>query len=118
MEEADRICDRVGIIDRGRLVAEGTRRELISQLAEQDRVELTAGGDLSVLARACLELPEVTEATSGEGELHLLAREGRRILPRVLEAAEHLGVEVKSVEVVEPDLESVFLRLTGTALRE
>jgi len=118
MEEADRICDRVGIIDRGKLVAEGTRRELISQLAEQDRVELTAGGDLTVLARACLELAEVTEATAADGELHLLAREGRRILPRVLEAAEHLGVEVKSVEVVEPDLESVFLRLTGTALRE
>jgi ABC-2 type transport system ATP-binding protein len=118
MEEADRICDRVGIIDRGKLVAEGTRRELISQLAEEDRIELTAGGDLSTLTRACLELPGVTEATSADGELHLLAREGRRILPRVLETAEHHGIEVKSVEVVEPDLESVFLRLTGTALRE
>ena len=70
MEEAERLCDRVGIIDHGRLVAEGTRRELVARVGERDRVELTA------------------------------------------------GAEVTSVELVEPDLEDVFLHLTGKALRD
>jgi ABC-2 type transport system ATP-binding protein len=51
-------------------------------------------------------------------QVQLLARDGRRLLPAVLEAAEHLGTPVRSVEVAEPDLEAVFLHLTGTALRE
>ena len=50
--------------------------------------------------------------------VQLLARDGRRLLPAVLEAAEHTGAVVKSVDLVEPDLEAVFLHLTGTALRE
>ena len=50
MEEAERICDRVGIIDRGVLIAEGTRRELVALVSEHDRIELAATGDLDALA--------------------------------------------------------------------
>jgi ABC-2 type transport system ATP-binding protein len=118
MEEAERVCDRVGIVDRGRLVAEGTRRELVDQLGEQDRIELSATGDLDRFAAACRMLTGVTEAGVVSDGLHLLVTQGRRALPAVLEAAERSGAEVSSVEVVEPDLEAVFLHLTGTALRE
>ena len=52
------------------------------------------------------------------GGVHLVAGDGRRSLPRLLEAAEHAGAEVTSVELVEPDLEAVFLHLTGKALRD
>jgi ABC-2 type transport system ATP-binding protein len=118
MEEAERVCDRVGIIDRGRLIAEGTRRELVSRLGEKDRIDLAATGDLAPLVDACRWVPDVDAAATADGCVHLLADDGRRALPAVLEAAEHAGVEVNSVEVVEADLEAVFLHLTGTALRE
>jgi ABC-2 type transport system ATP-binding protein len=118
MEEAERVCDRVGIIDRGRLIAEGTRRELVSQVAEHDRVQLTASGDLAALASACRSMAGVIDATVAGEEVQVLATDGRRRLPALLEAAEHLDVVVRSVDVVEPDLEAVFLHLTGTALRE
>ncbi len=118
MEEAERVCDRVGIIDHGRLVAEGTRRELVARLGERDRIELGASGDLERLAAACKAVAGVEDAAVAEGAVHLVADEGRRILPAVLEAAERAGVSVNSVDVVEPDLEAVFLHLTGTALRE
>ncbi|HWS45225.1 MAG TPA: ABC transporter ATP-binding protein [Acidimicrobiia bacterium] len=118
MEEADRVCDRVGIIDRGRLVAEGTRRELVSMLEEHDRIELAATGDLARFVEVCRSLPGIDGATLSDEHVQLLAREGRRLLPAVLEAAEHNGAAVNSVELVEPDLEAVFLHLTGTALRE
>ena len=118
MEEAERICDRVGIIDRGRLVAEGTRRELVSRLGERDRITLTATGDLTAFATACRELAGVDVTDVSGPEVHLVVRDGRRLLPAVLEAADRAGVAVSSVDVAEPDLEAVFLHLTGTALRE
>ena len=118
MEEAERVCDRVGIIDHGRLVAEGTRRELVARLGERDRIELGATGDLERLADAVRAVPGVEDAATADHAVHLVVNEGRRLLPAVLEAAEHAGVAVNSVDVVEPDLEAVFLHLTGTALRE
>ena len=118
MEEADRVCDRVGIIDRGRLVAEGTRRDLVSMLEEHDRIELSASGNLAAFVEACRRIDGIDGASLTDEHVQLLAREGRRLLPAVLEAAEHTGAAVQSVEVVEPDLEAVFLHLTGTALRE
>ena len=118
MEEAERLCDRVGIIDQGRLVAEGTRRELVATVGERDRIELAATGDLAALAAAAASLDGVDEAGVVAGGVHLVAGDGRRSLPRLLEAAEHAGAEVTSVELVEPDLEAVFLHLTGKALRD
>ena len=73
---------------------------------------------LTVIAAACRDLDGVDEvAVTGE-HVQLLVHAGRRLLPVVLEAAERAGAALKSVEVVEPDLEAVFLHLTGTALRE
>ena len=118
MEEAERVCDRVGIIDHGRLVAEGTRRELVDQLGERDRIQLGASGDLEQLAVACRGLVGVDGAAVSDHQVQLLVHDGRRLLPAVLDAAERSGVPISSVDVVEPDLEAVFLHLTGTALRE
>ena len=118
MEEAERICDRVGILDHGRLIAEGTQRELVAKLAEHDRIELSATGDLAGFALACRQLHGVTGVDASDGQVHLLADDGRRLLPLVLETAERFDTSVRSVTVVEPDLEAVFLHLTGTALRE
>ncbi|MFG3496737.1 ABC transporter ATP-binding protein [Streptomyces sp. NPDC047886] len=121
MEEAERLCDRIGIIDHGRLIAEGTRRELVALVAERDRVRLTASGDLAPYATACRALPRVDSADVGGeqgGVVEVVVREARSLLPSMLDLAHEHGVQVKSVEIVEPDLEAVFLHLTGTALRE
>ena len=118
MEEAERVCDRVGIIDQGSLVAEGTRRELVDQLGERDRIQLGASGDLERLAEACRSLGGVDGAAVSDHQVQLLVHDGRSLLPAVLEAAERSGIPISSVDVVEPDLEAVFLHLTGTALRE
>jgi len=119
MEEAERICDRVGIVDHGKLVAEGTRRELVAQLGEKDRIDIVADGDLEVLAAASRAVPGVDSVGVADGNLlHLVVDDGRKALPAILEVAERAGSSVTSVQVVEADLEAVFLHLTGTALRE
>jgi ABC-2 type transport system ATP-binding protein len=118
MEEAERLCDRVGIIDTGRLQAEGTRRELVGLVGEHDRVRLAATGDLAAAATAVRAVPGVVDAASADETLDLVVQDARSSLPALLQAVAAAGVAVRSVEVVEPDLEAVFLHLTGRALRE
>ncbi len=118
MEEAERLCDRVGIIDHGRLVAEGTRRELVDLIGEQDHVRLgIEGGDASVAERL-LAVPGVIAAVPSDHSLDLGMTDAHHALPAILAAANDAGARVQSVEVVEPDLEEVFLHLTGRALRD
>jgi len=118
MEEAERLCDRVGIVDEGRIIAEGTRRELVAMVGELDRVSLVATGDLDEAAAIVRAIPGVREATAGDGRLDVIVEEARKVLPALLEAISRDGVTIRSVEVIEPDLESVFLHLTGKALRD
>ena len=118
MEEAERLCDRVGIIDEGKLQAEGTRRELTALVGERDRVSLTATGDLAAAARAAADLSVVDEASARDQGLDLIVRDAGGALPAILSAVGDAGAEVTGVEVSEPNLEAVFLHLTGKALRD
>ena len=118
MEEAERLCDRVGIIDEGKIIAEGTRRELVALVGGLDKIKLSASGDLAPAAAAARALGGVREATPHDGGIDLLVVEARRLLPSILAAMTQDGVTIRSVEVVEPDLEAVFLHLTGKALRD
>jgi ABC-2 type transport system ATP-binding protein len=118
MEEAERLCDRVAIIDEGEIKAEGTRRELVGILGERDRVSLDASGDVAAAARALSGLEAVEEAIHREAGIDLILSNASRHLPQILETAADAGAEVTGVDVVEPDLEAVFLKLTGKALRD
>jgi len=118
MEEAERLCDRVGVIDEGRLVAEGTRRELVAQVGGRDRVRVSMVGNATELADRLRSAEGIEQVEVHEGGLEVLAGEGRRVLRTVVDAADALGVEVDGIEVVQLDLEAVFLHLTGKALRD
>ena len=117
MEEAERLCDRIGIIDEGRIRAEGTSRELVALVGQKDRVRLGGSGAADAVA-ALGALDGVEEATAGDDRIDLVVEDARHHLPRILETAADHGANVRSVEVVEPDLEAVFLHLTGKALRD
>jgi ABC-2 type transport system ATP-binding protein len=118
MEEAERLCDRVGIIDLGTIIAEGTRRELVALVGGLDKVLLTASGDLAEAAELARGVEGVRGATPHEDGVEILVVEARSKLPALLDAVCCHDLTIKSVEVVEPDLEAVFLHLTGKALRE
>ena len=118
MEEAERLCDRIGIVDLGELKAEGTRQELVGLVGEHDQVQLAATGDLDAGARVIAEISAVREANVREGGIDLILDQARNVLPDILARAAAAGVSVRSVEVKEPDLEAVFLHLTGKALRD
>jgi ABC-2 type transport system ATP-binding protein len=118
MEEAERLCDRIGIVDLGELKAEGTREQLVSLVGEHDRVRLGGVGALEAAAIACRALPGVRAASVEQGGLELIAEDARTLLPELLATVSAASVAVDAVEVDEPDLEAVFLHLTGKALRD
>ncbi|MGN9836984.1 ATP-binding cassette domain-containing protein [Nonomuraea sp. H19] len=118
MEEVERVCDRVGIIDQGRIIAEGTPAELMAALAPGGRAEVEVEGDVRVAAAAVAALPGVA-VTVAEHRSRLLVtwEEGADRLPDVLQALDGVAAVVRT-EVVRPSLEEVFLHLTGTSLRD
>jgi ABC-2 type transport system ATP-binding protein len=118
MEEAERLCDRVGIIDHGRIVAEGSRRELVELVGQHDRVRLRASGHLEAAAEAARQVDGVLEAAVTQDGLDLIVEHAADSLARILERVSDAGVAVTSVDVDEPNLEAVFLHLTGRALRD
>jgi len=118
MEEAERLCDRVGIIDEGEIKAEGTRAELVSMVGERDRISLAATGDLKAAAETMGAMPEVEDASVADGSIVLVVDGARRVLPDLLRLATDAGADVSGVDVTEPNLEAVFLHLTGKALRD
>ena len=118
MEEAERLCDRVGIIDLGELKAEGTRAELVALVGEHDRVRLGGVGDADAAAAAARTLMAVRAASVEDGGVQLIVEQARRLLPELLQTVAASGFAVDAVEVDEPDLEAVFLHLTGKALRD
>ncbi len=124
MEEAERLCDRVGIIDEGQLKAEGTRRELTQMVGQHDRVRLVASGDLDEAVRRLKALPGTVEVGisgdegSGDRGLDLLVDDARTHLSAIIATTTATGAAIAGVEVTEPDLEAVFLHLTGRGLRD
>jgi ABC-2 type transport system ATP-binding protein len=120
MEEAERLCARIGIIDSGRLIAEGTRAELVANMEQDTRIEIGLGrGDSPERAQSIVsELEGVLMATVENNHLHVVADHGANRLPAILTALLNAGTMAESVRVVEPNLEDVFLRMTGRALRD
>ena len=118
MEEAERLCDRVGIIDEGQIIAEGKRRDLVALVGERDRLHLELSGDASTVSDAVSAIDGIESCSSAGSELEVVTVNASRALPDVVLTVTESGLDVQSILVSEPDLESVFLHLTGKALRE
>lgn len=120
MEEAQELSDRIGIIDHGELIALGTQAELRSQVGENESLVLRAaeGDDLETFTSKLRGLPGVLQADVVDHAVTILTPEAEDILAPVISEANALGVKIRSVDIQEPNLEAVFLHLTGRALRD
>ena len=118
MEEAQRLCDRVAIIDGGSIRAEGTQQELVELVGENERIRVTGTGPVKEAAQRVKGLPGVADASSSAEEISVLTPDGGVVLTQVLQQLTEAGMSVGSVVVEKPDLETVFFHLTGKALRD
>jgi ABC-2 type transport system ATP-binding protein len=118
MEEADHLCERVAIMDHGRILALDQPASLKRSLGVDTVVTLQADGSGDDLAQALRALEGATGAQVVDGAVRLYVDGGNGILPRVIATAERSGHEVRDVHIEEPTLETVFINLTGRELRE
>jgi ABC-2 type transport system ATP-binding protein len=120
MEEAQELSDRVGIIDHGELIALDTQKELTQMVGEHDVLRLHLAEDqlADPLADGLCSLPEVVRCSAADHEVVLVVPEAETALAPVITRANELGYKVRSVDMQEPNLEAVFLHLTGRALRD
>jgi ABC-2 type transport system ATP-binding protein len=116
LEEADALCDRLAIIDHGRIQAEGTPDELKRQIAGD---LVTVGVADSASAMGLLQgQPFVREASAEDGVLRLRVDRGEEAMPAILRLLDGAGMELKTLSLSRPSLDDVFLRQTGRSLRE
>jgi ABC-2 type transport system ATP-binding protein len=119
MEEADKLCDRVAIMDHGRILALDTPDALKRSIGADTVITVKTTGDAGRLAEVLsTDMPEATRARVTDGRVELHLQGGDRLIPRTVLAAEHNGFELVDVSVAEPTLETVFIDLTGRELRD
>ena len=120
MEEADQLCDRVAIMDHGRILALDTPATLKQSIDADTIVTVRTSGDARALAELLEENVEGAVRTRlVDGGVELYVRNpGHGLLPRVVNVAEDAGIVVSDLSISEPTLETVFIALTGNELRD
>jgi ABC-2 type transport system ATP-binding protein len=120
MEEAEELSNRVGIIDHGELIALGTQDELTKQVGQTDTLILHIGEneDTEALAESLKSLDGVLEAIAVDHEVSIVTPQAEDVLATVVGTANERGIKIHSIDIREPNLEAVFLHLTGRALRD
>lgn len=119
LDEADALCDRVAIIDHGRIVAEGTPAELKRAIAGEVVTVSLAGADAPAAAQLLDAQPYVTKLeTLDEGGLRLYVADGAAAIPQILRTLDAASIPLNSIELHRPSLDDVFLAQTGRSLRE
>jgi len=120
MEEAQELSDRVGIIDYGELIALGTQEELTAQVGETDTLILHLGEneDPAYLAESLRSMDCVIQANPTDHQVAIITSSAEKALAPVVSQTNALGIHIYSVDMHEPNLEAVFLHLTGRALRD
>jgi len=119
MEEAARLCDRVGIVDHGRLIALGTPHELIASLGAEHVIEFSVDGSPGAVSSESLRaLPSVEAVAREDGRWRLTVREVHRTVPALLEALASAGSSASYLTTHHATLEDVFVSLTGRTLRD
>src|SRR5205814_959483 len=119
MDEAERLCDRIAIIDHGEVIAQGTPAELIAQLGAHQFVEFTVDSNQDGLNREVwLSLPGVESIRDEDGVVCLNVREAAETIPALLSAVQQRRARLLHLTTRQASLEDVFVGLTGRHLRE
>lgn len=116
MEEAERFCDRIAIIDEGNIIAEGTMEELKKDNAVKETIAIHFSNLSEDNLTAIKELWK--ETTISENLVHFYSSDVKNDLPKLVNYCNQLGLEIVNIEILKINLETIFLNLTGKQLRD
>ena len=118
MEEAQELSDHIAIMDEGKIIASGTHDELVRLVGSRDRIDLQLSAPSEQLLAQWREIPGVSQVAAENGTVIVLADDSNVVLPQLFEIINDSEERITAVDIQEPNLESVFLHLTGRALRD
>ena len=118
MDEAERLCDRLAIVDHGQIIAEGTPEDLINRLGGHHMVEFAVSDFSENDLEKWRKLPGVEAARHDDGVICLTVKEPHNTIPALLEAVGKNGTKLEQLTTRQASLEDVFVNLTGRHLRE
>lgn len=118
MEEVEQLCNRVYIMDHGKVIASGTKSELLSILSSEDTIQVQLNKKSDVLLTEIKSFNHVYQVDETDEGLRIISRKGSNILSDLVHAAEKAGIQIVNYQVEIPSLEDVFLHLTGKTLRD
>ena len=118
MEEAENLCNRICIMDEGKIIASGTRQELVELVKEKTQISIRLDSVNDSILNSLKNMPGVNDAKLDEDTINLYGENGDILLAEIIAKVSEHKRRIQSIDVKKPNLEAVFLHLTGKALRD
>jgi len=118
MEEAEELCSRICIMDEGKIIASGIKQELVELVKERTRINIKLDKITGNMPQIFKEIPGVSDAAVLDDTVTLFGENGDILLAEIISRISEEKSKIRSLDIQKPDLEAVFLHLTGKALRD